>query len=111
MYSFTQTNNTNFFSHQVSLLKNLDSDPNQEKFYPNNKSRPVSSGHYVLVKPTPLNNSKILHYSADLMSELGLKLDESLVKYLSGNLDHVQLKKNPGYDSIMGNAICIIYLW
>ena len=47
-----------------SHLKVLNSDPEQRKYYPNQTSREVKSGHYVSVKPTVLPNTSDLDVAA-----------------------------------------------
>src|SRR5438876_34254 len=72
-----------------SWLSQLLPDSETEKYKPNKKSREVLSGHYIIVKPTPLPNPFLISYSDILMEELGLsnkimKSDE-MIKFLSGN--------------------------
>lgn len=53
--------------------------------------RPVFNGHYVSVRPTPLNNPKLVIHSPEVLEELGFHPDEAgtgpFVKYFSGDVD------------------------
>ena len=55
-------------------------------------SRPVFNGHYVLVRPTPLKNPKLVIVSPDMLAELGFSTgeeeSEAFVKYFSGDVDN-----------------------
>ncbi|EKX42997.1 hypothetical protein GUITHDRAFT_59700, partial [Guillardia theta CCMP2712] len=56
-----------------SILEELNPDPDQYKHAPNKHAREVSSGHYVLVHPTPLPLPKLIAYSEDTLRLIGLK--------------------------------------
>mmetsp|Transcript_44560 Transcript_44560/g.72670 ORF Transcript_44560/g.72670 Transcript_44560/m.72670 type:complete len:628 (+) Transcript_44560:259-2142(+) len=58
-----------------SWTNQLQPDPETEKYAPNKSSRQVKSGHYVLVKPTPLPKPKLVIYSQAMAQELGLSED------------------------------------
>mmetsp|Transcript_32756 Transcript_32756/g.79293 ORF Transcript_32756/g.79293 Transcript_32756/m.79293 type:complete len:870 (-) Transcript_32756:471-3080(-) len=53
--------------------------------------RPVFNGHYVLVRPTPLKNPKLVVHSPELTAELGFAEGEvrsgPFVRYFSGDVD------------------------
>lgn len=53
-----------------SWINSLNEDPESDKYKPNKQSRPVKSGHYVLVKPTPLPNPHLVTYSSSMASTL-----------------------------------------
>ncbi len=78
-----------------TLQPNPQSNKDGIDFYP----REVKSGHYVLVRPTPLPNPKFIIHSKKFFEELGLdeKLleDEDFIKFFSANLSNAQepLKK------------------
>jgi len=55
-----------------SLMRNLVKDPESDSKFPNNTARPVKSGHYVNVKPRPLPDPRLVHYSVDMLQRLGL---------------------------------------
>ncbi|VBB19061.1 hypothetical protein YASMINEVIRUS_1593 [Yasminevirus sp. GU-2018] len=71
-----------------SYIRQLDVDTESEKNYPNNKSRSVTSGHYVLSKPTPLKDPVLISFSKDLSKTLSfsqtLMQSEKMLRYLSG---------------------------
>lgn len=50
----------------------LNCDPESEDNDPNTTSRPVKSGHFVYVKPTPLPNPYLVSYSREFAALLGL---------------------------------------
>ena len=61
-----------------SLQAQLVHDPQEAQYRPNKVSREVLSGHYVLVQPTKLPFPKLLEFSSDVATMLGL--DEAYVK-------------------------------
>jgi len=69
-------------SLEAERLSPSDSNYNQTK-------RPVYNGHYVLVKPKPLNEPRLVLYSKDLCSQLGLSPEvvesSDFVNWVSGN--------------------------
>lgn len=71
-----------------SWLNHLLPDPETDKYKPNKKSREVLSGHYILVKTTPMANPFLISYSTILMKELGLSnsimQSDEMIKFLSG---------------------------
>lgn len=78
---------------EPSWVQQLSGDKEQEKHAPNKKSREVFSGHFVLVKPTPLKDPVLLHYSHDMAEELGLDEEacnsDAFLRFFSGDLDAV----------------------
>jgi len=74
-----------------SWVNTLTPDPETELHFPNKKSREVKSGHYVIVKPTPLPNPRLVTVSAELAKELGLDVndcfkDPRFVRFFSGDI-------------------------
>lgn len=53
--------------------------------------RPVFNGHYVLVRPTPLKNPRLVVHSPEVARALGFREDEArseaFAKYFSGDVD------------------------
>lgn len=76
-----------------SWVEQLDADKDQEKHAPNNESRRVISGHYVLVEPTPLAAPILVHHSKELAQELGLSEEatksSAFVRFFSGDMSAV----------------------
>jgi len=72
-----------------NILSSLEYDYEQDKYRPNQSSREVKSGHYVLVHPTPIMNPLLLHYSHNLIQKLHIPssfFNESpILDFLSGN--------------------------
>jgi uncharacterized protein YdiU (UPF0061 family) len=70
-------------------IRSLEADPEQAAHAPNHSPREVSSGHFVLVRPTPLSKPRLVTYSPEVCTTL-LGLDESecrsalFVKLFSG---------------------------
>lgn len=81
---------TEYFSRYSdnSYIKQLLPDPETEQYNPNKQSRPVKSGHYVLVKSTPISNSHLIAYSKNLANELRISdnvmKSDDMLKVLSG---------------------------
>lgn len=91
------TNSLDQFSTCVdnSWVKNLTADPETDEHKPNKTSREVKSGHYVLVKPTPLPDPKLVHISRILAEELNLSSEECInddrfVQLFSGNMEALE---------------------
>ena len=78
------TNNEN-----LSLIKSLNIDPESEKYYPNQSSRPVKSGHYVFVEPNPLQNPYLVTFSEPTALSIGLTNEictsKPFISMFSGN--------------------------
>jgi uncharacterized protein YdiU (UPF0061 family) len=74
-----------------SWVNTLNPDPETEIYAPNKKSREVKSGHYVVVKPTPLPEPRLVTVSLDMARELGLDIndcfnDPRFVRFFSGDI-------------------------
>jgi uncharacterized protein YdiU (UPF0061 family) len=73
-------------SWTLSLNCDLESDTHD----PNNTSRPVKSGHYVYVRPTPLPNPYLVSYSRNMAEILGLDhktcTSQDFISIFSGNI-------------------------
>ena len=92
-----------------SWLQQLEADPETEAKAPNRRSREVRSGHYVLVEPTALPQTRLVLHSSEMAAELGLSDDDCMsddfVRYFSGDLSVVsgaQSWATPYALSIMG---------
>jgi len=76
-------------SRDHSLLQRLTPEPGVGS-YPNQTARPVRSGHYVLVPPVPLENPRLVLYSASMASELGFTGEMCtsgiFLRYFSGDI-------------------------
>jgi uncharacterized protein YdiU (UPF0061 family) len=90
------------FNNMIDDRNKLIPDPEQEKYYPNNVPRPVKDGHYVTVKTTPFSNPVLIHYSKDMADLLGINNIETMIDYLSGNMDRVDGWATPYALSIYG---------
>ena len=79
------------FSNLVKTISELNPDPEQHKHYPNNIPRSVKSGHYVIVKPTPLPDPVMIHHTKDLPLTIGLTEEDitsdMMLSYLSGDMN------------------------
>ena len=77
-------------------MTHLTGDPQTRAHAPNKTSRQVLSGHYVLVRPTPLPSPRLVHFSSALATEIGLdpasaiisgsQHHTSFVNFFSGNI-------------------------
>ena len=69
-------------------------DPDTDRHRPNKRAREVHSGHYVLVKPTPLRTPYLIAYSRDVLELLELSEAEvetrPFVSVFSGATDAVE---------------------
>lgn len=76
-----------------SFMDTLNSDPEGSADGADHEPRQVFSGHYVPVKPTPMENPEYVAHSHNLFSELGLAdslaQSEDFVRMFSGDLSHV----------------------
>lgn len=95
----------------LEQLSKEDKDEEQLKEETQNRvMRQVFNGHYVLVKPTPLRNPRLIAYSSDMAQKLGLSDDDvsslDFVHFFSGTIDFAQTKAKtwatPYALSIMG---------
>lgn len=73
-----------------SWLK-LNADPDEEKNKPNFTSREVKSGHFVRVRPHPLNDPTMVAFSEAMAKELGLSNEacnsDQFTAFFSGDMD------------------------
>ena len=68
-------------------LRYLDPDPDQDDMMPNHAPREVESGHFVLVRPTPLPDPALVAVSAEMCAVLSLESachSELFVRLFSG---------------------------
>jgi len=76
-----------------SFMESLNSDPEAKENGVDHSPRQVFSGHYVPVKPTPIENPEYVVHSKNFFHELGFadSLAESadFVRVFSGDLSHV----------------------
>ena len=75
----------------LSWVKRLTSDPQTAQFQPNKTSRQVRSGHYVLVRPTPLPSPTLIHVSSSLLHDMGLSeataaTDPEFLQFFTGDI-------------------------
>jgi hypothetical protein len=81
-----------------TFLQDLEADPEQESHAPNKRRREVKSGHYVLVKPTPLPEPSLVSYSKIMARSLGISdeecTSERFARFFSGDIDVI-----PGFVS------------
>src|SRR3989338_4396327 len=72
-----------------SLITSLDADPETAIHEPNQSSRRVKSGHYVLARPTPLPDPSLVIFSTHLARSLKLSDDDcrspDFISFFSGN--------------------------
>lgn len=74
-----------------SWVEELNPDPETSKNAPNKTSREVRSGHYVLVRPTPIRDPRLIIASPLMLAGLGLSLDDirdnkAFVRHFSGDV-------------------------
>ncbi len=73
-----------------SLINSLKADPQSRKDGIDHKPRPVNSGHYVPVTPTPIPEPQYISHSKVLFEELGLSShltkDKKFSRFFSGDI-------------------------
>jgi len=93
-----------------SLLEQLQADPQASADGRDHRPRPVFSGHYVPVTPTPLPQPELLAHSSTLFAELGLSEelahDERFVRFFSGDISAATEPMRP-YGWATGYALSI----
>ena len=74
-----------------SLMNSLNADPQSTNDGNDHKPRPVYSGHYVPVTPTPIPEPEYITHSSTLFEELGLSSDltkdKKFCSFFSGDID------------------------
>ena len=82
-----------------SLLKFLNADPLSTKDGNDHAPRPVYSGHYVPVTPTPIPEPKYIAHSKTLFKELGLSSeltkDKKFCRFFSGDIEVAEYPMSP----------------
>ena len=78
-----------------SFQRELAPDPENGRYFPNQTMRAVMSGHYVNVKPAPLQNPYLVSYSSDMLCRLGLPDDggmgsDAVVAMLAGDAEKLR---------------------
>ena len=87
-----ETKNFSEFSQlaNFSLINSLNADPQSTNDGNDHKPRPVYSGHYVPVTPTPIPEPKYIAHSSTLFEELGLSSeltkDKKFCSFFSGDI-------------------------
>ncbi len=87
-----ETKNFSEFSQlaNFSLINSLSADPQSTNDGNDHKPRPVYSGHYVPVAPTPIPEPKYIAHSSTLFEELGLSSeltkDKKFCSFFSGDI-------------------------
>ncbi|MEB3276467.1 MAG: protein adenylyltransferase SelO family protein [Cyanobacteriota bacterium] len=93
-----------------SLLDALQADPQATADGRDHRPRPVDSGHYVPVTPTPLPEPQVVAHSSTLFAELGLSEDlahdERFVRLFSGDISAATEPMRP-YGWATGYALSI----
>ncbi len=90
---YKRTKNFSEFSKlaDFSLMNTLKADPQSTNDGNDHKPRPVYSGHYVPVTPTPIPEPKYIAHSSTLFEELGLSADltkdEKFCSFFSGDIE------------------------
>ena len=59
-------------NENLSLIKSLNINPETHKYYPNQSSRQVKSGHYVSTESTPLRDPYLVTFSLPMATSIGL---------------------------------------
>eukprot|EP00590_Aulacoseira_subarctica_P008648 CAMPEP_0172425140 /NCGR_PEP_ID=MMETSP1064-20121228/30410_1 /TAXON_ID=202472 /ORGANISM="Aulacoseira subarctica , Strain CCAP 1002/5" /LENGTH=699 /DNA_ID=CAMNT_0013167793 /DNA_START=74 /DNA_END=2173 /DNA_ORIENTATION=- len=93
-----------------SWIKQLSVEDDSKPADNNRVMRQVTNGHYLYVTPTPLRNPRLIAYSIDMASRLGLSENDvkskEFLNFFSGNIDYKSTKAltwaTPYALSIMG---------
>ena len=82
-----------------SLMNSLNADPQSTKDGNDHSPRPVYSGHYVPVTPTPIQEPKYISHSKTLFEELGLSSeltkDKNFCRFFSGDISVANYPLSP----------------
>ncbi|MAV81822.1 MAG: hypothetical protein CMD12_07640, partial [Flavobacteriales bacterium] len=82
-----------------SLINSLKADPQSKKDGNDHRPRPVYSGHYVPVTPTPMPEPKYIAHSKTLFEELGLSSeltkDKKFCSFFSGDIEVAEYPMSP----------------
>ncbi|ABM72495.1 Uncharacterized conserved protein [Prochlorococcus marinus str. MIT 9515] len=96
-----ETKNFSEFSQlaDFSLMNSLKADPHSTKNGNDHRPRPVYSGHYVPVTPTPIPEPKYIAHSKTLFDELGLSSDltkdKKFCSFFSGDIEVSEYPMRP----------------
>ena len=69
-----------FSSIDNSFMRELLEDPDSQAKYPNRSTRPVKTGHFVQVAPTPLQAPYVVAVSNSMLQNLNLTSEETVIK-------------------------------
>jgi len=93
-----------------SLMNTLKADPNSTRDGNDHVPRPVYSGHYVPVTPTPIPEPKYIAHSKILFEELGLSSeltkDKNFCSFFSGDIKVAEYPMSP-FGWVTGYALSI----
>ena len=92
-----------------SYISELEPDPEQTFYEPNQDAREVVSGHYVLVRPTPLPRPRLVACSPRLLEDLGVPTaetnatcySEEFLQLFSGDIEQAR-SQVPQFDGKCG---------
>ena len=69
-----------FSSIDNTFMRELLEDPDSQAKYPNRSTRPVKTGHFVQVAPTPLQAPYVVAVSNSMLQNLNLTSEETVIK-------------------------------
>jgi len=76
-----------------SFMESLNCDPDAKENGADHSPRQVFTGHYVPVKPTPINQPEYVAHSKNFFHELGfadsMAMSDDLIRLFSGDISHV----------------------
>jgi|EP00945_MAST-04E_sp_MAST-4E-sp1_P005150 uncharacterized protein YdiU (UPF0061 family) len=78
-------------SSHTKFIASMDPDLESKRFWPNQTSRQVQSGHYVTVQPRPLSSPELILHSGALFKTFGLDegaiADPNFVNFFAGDVE------------------------
>ena len=86
------TNFKDFVQHSINptFLRDMEEDIESRKFWPNQTSREVHSGHFVKVKTEPIHSPELVVFSEEMGREIGLEKsiakDKKFIQFVSGDV-------------------------
>ena len=86
------TNFKDFIQHSINptFLRDMEEDKESSKFWPNQTSREVHSGHFVKIKTQPILSPELVVFSEEMGREIGLEKsiakDEKFIQFVSGDV-------------------------
>ena len=89
--SVSYTNFKDFVQHSINptFLRDMEEDIESRKFWPNQTSREVHSGHFVKIKTEPIHSPELVVFSEEMgrdWSGKSIAKDKKFIQFVSGDV-------------------------